>query len=39
MKEEKDVIFDDARVGEITEFASPEQLYQDLISCVKKYHD
>ncbi len=38
MKEEKDVIFDDARVGEITEFASPEQLYQDLISCVKKYH-
>ena len=38
MKEEKDVIFDDARVGEITEFASPEQLYQNLISCVKKYH-
>ena len=37
MKEEKDVIFDDARVGELAEFASPEQLYQDLISCVKKY--
>ncbi len=38
MKEEKDVIFDDARLGEMTEFTSPEQLYQDLISCVKKYH-
>ena len=38
MKEEKDVIFDDARVGKMTEFTSPEQLYQDLISCVKKYH-
>lgn len=38
MKEERDVIFDQARVGEITEFTSPEQLYQDLISCVKKYH-
>ena len=39
MKDEKDVIFDDdERVGQITEFTSPEQLYQDLISCVKKYH-
>lgn len=36
--EEKDVIFDDVRVGQMTEFTSPEQLYQDLISCVKKYH-
>ena len=39
MKDEKDVIFDDEdRVGQITEFTSPEQLYQDLIYCVKKYH-
>lgn len=38
MREEQDVIFDDARIGEMTEFTSPEQLYQDLISCVKKYH-
>ncbi len=38
MTEEKDVIFDDARLGDITEFKAPETLYQELIECVKKYH-
>lgn len=34
----KRVVFDDGRIEAIQEFQSPEQLYQDLISRVKKYH-
>ena len=39
MTEEKtEIIFDDGRIKAIAEFQSPEALYQDLISRVKKYH-
>lgn len=32
------VVFDDGRIEAIQEFQSPEQLYQDLIERVRKYH-
>ena len=39
MAEEKQkVVFDEGRIEQIAEFQSPETLYQDLISRVKKYH-
>ncbi len=44
MTEEKErqdgakVLIDDGRIEQTKEFASPEELYQDLISRVKKYH-
>ena len=34
----KEIIFDDGRIESIEEFQSPEQLYQDLILRVRKYH-
>ncbi len=36
--EKKEVVFDDGRIKAIQEFQSPEQLYQDLIGRVQKYH-
>ncbi len=33
-----EVVIDDGRIESIQEFQSPEQLYADLISRVKKYH-
>jgi GTP pyrophosphokinase len=36
--EKKGVVFDDGRIKAIQEFQSPEQLYQDLIDRVQKYH-
>ena len=36
--EKKGVVFDDGRIKAIQEFQSPEQLYQDLIGRVQKYH-
>lgn len=39
MTEEKmDVIFDDGRISRQQEFMTPEELYQDLITRVQKYH-
>ncbi|MGN0330135.1 MAG: RelA/SpoT family protein [Kineothrix sp.] len=46
MTEEKNIVttdksealFDDGRIEAIQEYQSPEQLYQDLIARVKKYH-
>lgn len=44
MTEEKDeskkveLVLDDGRIEQTKEFVSPEELYQDLISRVKKYH-
>ncbi len=39
MAEEKnEVIFDDGKISESQEFVNPEELYQDLISRVRKYH-
>ncbi len=38
MKANNEVIIDDGRIESIEEFQSPEALYQDLISRVKKYH-
>ncbi|MCR5002602.1 MAG: bifunctional (p)ppGpp synthetase/guanosine-3',5'-bis(diphosphate) 3'-pyrophosphohydrolase [Lachnospiraceae bacterium] len=32
------MILDDGRFEAIKEFLSPDELYQDLIECVKKYH-
>lgn len=32
------MVFDDGRIEDIQEFQSPEQLYQDLIDHVQKYH-
>ena len=32
------LVLDDGRIEEIREFTSPEQLYQDLIDRVRKYH-
>ncbi|MDD2969461.1 MAG: bifunctional (p)ppGpp synthetase/guanosine-3',5'-bis(diphosphate) 3'-pyrophosphohydrolase, partial [Lachnospiraceae bacterium] len=34
----KGVVIDDGRIEPIKEFLSPEELYQDLISRVRKYH-
>lgn len=34
----KEIVFDDGRIEAIKEFQSPEQLYQDLIARVRKYH-
>ncbi len=36
--EGKGLVFDDGRIEAIQEFQSPEQLYQDLISHVRRYH-
>jgi GTP pyrophosphokinase len=39
MTEEKSaVVFEDDRVSQAEEFVTPEELYQRLIQCVKKYH-
>jgi len=38
MTEEKDVKFSDIRVQKHKEFMAPAELYQDLISRVRKYH-
>ena len=38
MTEEKDVKFSDIRVQKHKEFMAPEELYQDLIQRVRKYH-
>ena len=32
------LVLDDGRIESIKEFVSPEQLYQDLIERVRKYH-
>ena len=37
-EEKKGIVFDDGRIEDIQEFQSPEQLYQDLIDRVRKYH-
>ena len=37
-EEKKDVIFDDGRISKLEEHLTPEQLYQDLIARVQKYH-
>ncbi len=37
-EEKKESVFDDGRIESIAEFQSPETLYQDLISHVRKYH-
>ena len=33
-----ELILDDGRIEPMKEYLSPEELYQDLIECVKKYH-
>lgn len=33
-----ELILDDGRIEPMKEYISPEELYQDLIECVKKYH-
>ena len=39
MTEEKnEVIFDDDKISKSEEFVNPEDLYQELIRCVQKYH-
>ena len=39
MTEEKnEVIFDDDKISKSEEFVNPEELYQELIQCVQKYH-
>ncbi len=39
MAEEKiDDIFDDGKMNDSHEFVNPEELYQELIRCVRKYH-
>ncbi len=39
MTEEKmDVIFDSGRISKAQEFVNPDELYQELIKCVQKYH-
>lgn len=39
MTEEKmDVIFDDGKISESQEFVNPDELYQELIKRVQKYH-
>ena len=37
-KENTDVVIDDGRIEAVEEFLSPEELYSDLITRVKKYH-
>jgi len=37
-EEKREIVFDDGRIKAIQEFLSPEELYQDLISRVRKYH-
>lgn len=37
-KKKAELVLDDGRIEEIKEFQSPEQLYQDLIARVRKYH-
>ena len=37
-EEKRESIFDDGRIESIAEFQSPEVLYQDLVSHVRKYH-
>lgn len=36
--DKKEIVFDDGRIEAIQEYQSPEQLYQDLINRVRKYH-
>ena len=39
MTEEKnEVIFDDDKISKSEEFVNPDELYQELIQCVQKYH-
>lgn len=37
-EEKKEVIFDDGRISKLQDFMTPEELYQDLIRRVQKYH-
>lgn len=37
-EEKKDDIFDDGRISKLQEFMTPEDLFQDLIYRVRKYH-
>lgn len=37
-EEKKSVVIDDGRIEAMKEFLSPEELYQDLIKRVRKYH-
>ena len=37
-KKKTELVLDDGRIEEIKEFQSPEQLYEDLIARVRKYH-
>lgn len=37
-EEKKEIVFDDGRIEAMQEFVSPEELYQDLIERVRKYH-
>ena len=37
-EQKKEIVFDDGRIEATKEFSSPEELYQDLIVRVKKYH-
>lgn len=37
-EEKKEIVFDDGRIEAIKEFVSPEELYQDLIERVRRYH-
>ncbi|MCL2718414.1 MAG: bifunctional (p)ppGpp synthetase/guanosine-3',5'-bis(diphosphate) 3'-pyrophosphohydrolase [Lachnospiraceae bacterium] len=38
MEEKLEVVIDDGRIDEIAEFKSPDELYQELISRVLRYH-
>jgi GTP diphosphokinase / guanosine-3',5'-bis(diphosphate) 3'-diphosphatase len=37
-KVKHEIVFDDGRIEAMDEFKSPEELYQDLVSRVLKYH-
>ncbi len=37
-EEKKEAVFDDGRISRLEEFVAPEQVYQELISRVQKYH-
>ena len=37
-EEKREIVFDDGRIEAMKEFLSPEELYQDLIERVRKYH-
>lgn len=37
-EEKKEIVFDDGRIEAMKEFVSPEELYQDLIERVRRYH-